>query len=415
MKKQFFIILFAFFCLVASVSLTACGKESPYDFDNTFPSGTADPKSSSGPAFSDSVTDIGGPGKSSATPTPTLVPESGSVVTPITTAAPQATLNLQPVSGSADTGGSGSNQTGRNITSDRTLSATGTLPAATSSPSAVSPTPAVVATAVPAAVSTLTPAAATAVSSSPAPAVIPTANPTATPLVYSNEVKITKSPTSETVYVGGSALFIARADNQTSINWILVSPDAKTVYRAGDASYYFSGVTVEGQGTSNLRLGNIPLSMNGWRVQCYFTGEGGPKYTSGAYLTVLNQNPVYTYYPGTGTTYSTESLVSSAVQNFGKQLYSVGCGYSYSVSDILNYSYSNGSATFSMAFTNSSCALQVVGQFKCSYSNGVTSISPQYVYYYSPTTGQLLGSENISGKTTDYFTSVLYVNAGIVY
>ena len=38
-------------------------------------------------------------------------------------------------------------------------------------------------------------------------------------LVYNEKVRVTKSPTSESVPYGGSAIFIARADYDTSITW----------------------------------------------------------------------------------------------------------------------------------------------------------------------------------------------------
>lgn len=131
-------------------------------------------------------------------------------------------------------------------------------------------------TQVPAPVSTL-PAAPETVS--PAPAAV-------------KKVQITKSPTSETVDEGGKAIFIAKAENASSSVWILVSPDAKTTYRLEEGPKAFPGLSADGQGTQKIHLYNIPYSMNGWRIQCYFEGNGGPLYTSGAYLTVNKTSSV---------------------------------------------------------------------------------------------------------------------------
>ena len=124
----------------------------------------------------------------------------------------------------------------------------------------------------------------------PIPTVYLTPAPTPTPTPYvaptPTYVTVTKSPTGETVEQGGRAVFIAYANNATSTNWILVSPDSKTSYRADEATAYFTGLKVSGQGTTTLALSNVPESLDGWRVQCYFTGNGGPVYTNGAYITV---------------------------------------------------------------------------------------------------------------------------------
>ena len=113
---------------------------------------------------------------------------------------------------------------------------------------------------------------------------------TPAPTPQQNLVQITKSPTSETVEAGGSAVFIAYADNSTGIVWITVSPDARTAYDINNAPGAFPGLQVSGQGTSVLTLSNIPSEMDGWRIQAYFNGNGGPLYTAGAYLTVIQKN-----------------------------------------------------------------------------------------------------------------------------
>ncbi|MDO5444841.1 MAG: hypothetical protein Q4F31_04385 [Eubacteriales bacterium] len=140
--------------------------------------------------------------------------------------------------------------------------------------------PAPVETPEPASTPTLAPAA-------PIPTVAPA--PEAAPTIALT-IKITKNPIGEIVDEGGKAIFIARADNAQSITWIIVSPDAKTYYEIDRCPSEFSPLKVQGQGTEKLILTEIPYVINGWRIQCYFTGNGGPAYTSGAIITVNKVN-----------------------------------------------------------------------------------------------------------------------------
>ena len=100
----------------------------------------------------------------------------------------------------------------------------------------------------------------------------------------SANVYVTKSPYSESVPVGGSCVFIAYAANSTNITWTLVNWDASVTYNLSDGPYYFPGLCVYGQGTSTITLTNVPSSLNGWRVQVRFDGNGGPVYSDLAYI-----------------------------------------------------------------------------------------------------------------------------------
>lgn len=108
---------------------------------------------------------------------------------------------------------------------------------------------------------------------------------TQTPIT-NNPPTITKNPTGETVEVGGSAQFVARADNVESFTWRIVSADTTNTIPARDASYYFSGLEVSGADTERLSLSNIPKSLNGWAIECKFTNSAGSSYTTGAIVTV---------------------------------------------------------------------------------------------------------------------------------
>ncbi len=103
-------------------------------------------------------------------------------------------------------------------------------------------------------------------------------------------VSVTLNPTSASVTEGEEAVFNAGADHAEKIVWIAVSPDTKTTYELDKVPDAFEGLKIQGQGTGKLTLSNIPYSMDGWQIKCYFTGNGGPVYTQGAYITVDKAN-----------------------------------------------------------------------------------------------------------------------------
>lgn len=100
---------------------------------------------------------------------------------------------------------------------------------------------------------------------------------------------ITKHPGKETVTEGGFAQFTARADYTKEFKWQLISPNGKTVYDCKDAAKNFDGVKITGYDKDRLKLDNIPLAMNGWKVRCVFTGGGGTVNSETATITVLTK------------------------------------------------------------------------------------------------------------------------------
>lgn len=115
------------------------------------------------------------------------------------------------------------------------------------------------------------------------------ATPTAAP-VTGEPPHITKHPTGETVEPGGSAQFVARADDATKITWRLVSKDTTVTYNAADGPDYFPGLSVDGLGTERLTLENIPSSLNEWCVEAKFENGNGASYSNGARITVKAAN-----------------------------------------------------------------------------------------------------------------------------
>lgn len=101
---------------------------------------------------------------------------------------------------------------------------------------------------------------------------------------------ITKHPGKETVTEGGFAQFTARADYTKEYKWQLISPNGKTVYDCKDAAQHFEGLTISGYDKDRLKLDNIPLAMDGWKVRCVFTGGGGAVNSDVAKITVLPQD-----------------------------------------------------------------------------------------------------------------------------
>ena len=101
---------------------------------------------------------------------------------------------------------------------------------------------------------------------------------------------MTKSPTSETVTPGGTAYFIARADNAREISWFISSPDGTKGYNAKDIKTDFPNVTCTGLGTETLIMTGIPAELDGWKVKCKFTGPGGSVFTEDAEIIVVGSD-----------------------------------------------------------------------------------------------------------------------------
>lgn len=123
-----------------------------------------------------------------------------------------------------------------------------------------------------------------------------------------NPPVITKNPTGETVEAGGTAQFVARADNADSFVWRIVSADTTNTIPARDAAYYFSGLEVSGADTERLTLSNIPKSLNGWAIECKFTNAAGSSFTTGAIIRVSG---------ATGTTNDPKDTSNSNNNNTG--------------------------------------------------------------------------------------------------
>lgn len=116
----------------------------------------------------------------------------------------------------------------------------------------------------------------------------PTPTPSAAPKQSQNSqptyLTITKNPTSETKKPGGTALFVACANAFDSLYWTMVAPDGGEYSPEVFASYF--GVSVSGQNSTTLSIGNVKDSINYWGAYCTFYYKGQTAKTSTAYIIV---------------------------------------------------------------------------------------------------------------------------------
>ena len=149
------------------------------------------------------------------------------------------------------------------------------------------------------------------VTDSPAPTAEPTPEPTLAP-APEGRPKITKDPYGETLSENGTAIFVARADDADSIEWYLADNAGGTPVEITQAAQAISGLQVYGQGTQTLTVSGIPGSLNGWQVECRFTGStGAVAVTNRATITIRSgamPAPVITLQPEGGDVYAGETI-----------------------------------------------------------------------------------------------------------
>ena len=129
--------------------------------------------------------------------------------------------------------------------------------------------------------------------SAPAPGEQPTAEqpaPSPTPTPNKDLPIIRKSPTDETVKVGGSAVFVAKYDNALWAVWHFVSPDGMIDLDYEQAAERFPTLEIVNGMYSRMTLNNIPLELNGWRVYCRYSNPKGYTDTGSALITVNDPN-----------------------------------------------------------------------------------------------------------------------------
>ena len=133
----------------------------------------------------------------------------------------------------------------------------------------------------------------------PTPTPVPTPMPTPAPTPVRVPV-ITKSPTDETVYVGGRCQFVSRYENAKWAEWHFLSPGGTRDLNYAEAQSEFPTLTIINGYAKDMTLDNIPESLNGWRVYCLFMNDSGAARTDSALITVLSgqaAQPVQPYVP----------------------------------------------------------------------------------------------------------------------
>ncbi|MDO5446009.1 MAG: hypothetical protein Q4F31_10370 [Eubacteriales bacterium] len=108
---------------------------------------------------------------------------------------------------------------------------------------------------------------------------------------------ITKNPSGETVDNGGSAVFVARADNASYITWYLLDAGGTVRYPAATISQYVDGVTATGANSERLVVSGLNEKMNGWMAECEFSNEYGSVMSTVATINVLAPTPTPTPEP----------------------------------------------------------------------------------------------------------------------
>lgn len=200
------------------------------------------------------------------------------------------------------------------------------------------------------------------------------------------DMVITKHPTGERVEAGGTAKFIARADNAERIVWRLVSPGAYETVQCANAPDFYPGLEVSGLGTDTLVLSRIPKSLDGWYVEAQFWNGDKHLESNGAEIVIVDEEgnriqatpaPSVTADPELGSAPSVGGIdlpvdndartANIVTQPEGIELRP---GESYTLS-VVATSPNNGSLTYqwySAATDNRGAALPITGASDASYT-----------------------------------------------
>ena len=85
---------------------------------------------------------------------------------------------------------------------------------------------------------------------------------------------ITRSPTSEWVYIEGSCWMQANTLDEAVAAWIFVSPEFVD-YRYDEINTVFPELIVRDGGSRSMQILNIPYELDGWYCYCHFTNGIG--------------------------------------------------------------------------------------------------------------------------------------------
>ena len=222
-----------------------------------------------------------------------------------------------------------------------------------------------------------------------------TVAPAATPEPVRQGIQITKSPTGESVEVGGSAKFVARANNAERIVWRLVSNDTTNTVQCTEAAEFFPGLQVAGLGTETLVLSNIPRSLDGWRVEAQFWSGNQHAESYGAEIRIVDENgvrigtqvatptpaPVFSFAPSvSGNDLPVDSEGRTANISVQPQSTELQPGESYTL-NVIATSPNNGTLSYqwySAATNNRSASLPISGASDSFYTINQTDGTAYY-------------------------------------
>lgn len=77
-----------------------------------------------------------------------------------------------------------------------------------------------------------------------------------------------KSPGPESIQAGEWTSFVASGLYVDRYEWFLQSPEGNTNLAMDQLGAQFPGMSQDGDGTSKLKLYNVPASVNGWKIWC---------------------------------------------------------------------------------------------------------------------------------------------------
>lgn len=143
------------------------------------------------------------------------------------------------------------------------------------------------------------------------PFFIPVETPEASPAP-----EITKDPTDETIMEGESAMFIARADNASKIEWFLLDPNMRNYSSPGYIASLYPGFSFNGRNSEVFEVYNVPLELNGWYAVCVFSNGGDGIESAPAKITVeefSGESPIIASHPQGGSKSKGESLLLSVL------------------------------------------------------------------------------------------------------
>lgn len=185
------------------------------------------------------------------------------------------------------------------------------------------------------------------------------------------DVVITKSPGGECIPVGGSAWFIAHADNASVLTWQFL--DTGNVLRTLNETIALNpGLSVQVLDNDTLAVTNVPASLNGWSVRAYFEGTGKPASSNAAevyvgdflttYYPIIEAYKTYYYTKNGNVVYTSlnEAFAGSSADN---------AGVGYFATEAINYGYyltdlnSDGIPEFIIGSENENCYAVIIDMF----------------------------------------------------